>query len=336
MKKIIITLSGLFLLLIVSQSQPIAGTWTFNNGNFPITILLLDNNTGEFQGMPIKYKTQDGKLYIDDGVQPIVYNYLLSQSSLTLSGGGLQIAITFTRSGSPSEKVSPVNQTITASNTSNGNNNNQQKPNLTGVASNTISQTNGGSTLLGIWEGQQGKIVFYNDGVLLYNGISYQYSVSGNSITISGTDGTTTFIYNLADNKLSLSQNANSASYTKTSALQPERVDPQLAGKWCIMSNNYNSYSGGGSSSEECITLNTDGSYSYSYSSSRSSSLGGTANQNSDRGSWKTDGITLISVSQTTGKTNRYTLLKENAQNGDATIVIGGRKFVTAYNRPGW
>ena len=62
----------------------------------------------------------------------------------------------------------------------------------------------------------------------------------------------------------------------------------------------------------------------------------GTASRNSDNGSWKTDGLTLVSVSQTTGKTSRYTLTKENAQNGDATIVIGGRKFITAYNRPKW
>jgi hypothetical protein len=80
----------------------------------------------------------------------------------------------------------------------------------------------------------------------------------------------------------------------------------------------------------------------YFYSASRSayagnqSAYGGTSNQNSDRGSWKTDGNTLVSVSQTTGKTSRYSLTKENAQNGDATIVVGGRKFITAFNRPGW
>jgi hypothetical protein len=44
----------------------------------------------------------------------------------------------------------------------------------------------------------------------------------------------------------------------------------------------------------------------------------------------------MRSMGRTTGKTTRYTLAIENAQNGDATIVVGGRKFIYAYNHPGW
>lgn len=343
MKKILSTIVFLFFTISFMQAQSIAGTWTFINGNITITMLLLDNGTGEFQGLPIKYRTQDGKLYVDDGIQPVTYSYQLTQTSLTLSGGGLPAAIAFTKPGSSSENVAPVNQTSNQSNTATRSTNNLQTGNMTNMtAGNNSNQTGVGSDICGIWEGQQGKIVFYPDRTLLYNGTSYQYSASGNSINITGNDGSTTFTYILADNQLTLSQNANSARYTKISAIKPDKVDQQLVGKWCIMSNNYNSYSGGGSSSEECITLNADGSYIYNYSASRSaytvdqSAYGGTANQNSDRGLWKTDGITLVSVSQTTGKTTRYTLTKENAQNGDATIVVGGRKFITAYNRPGW
>jgi hypothetical protein len=108
------------------------------------------------------------------------------------------------------------------------------------------------------------------------------------------------------------------------------------------MSSNYNSYSGGGSESQECITLNQDGTYIYSFSSSRSAytanqaGYGGTSGQDSDRGLWKTDGLTLISVFQTTGKTTRYSLKKENVQNGDAAIVVGGKRFITTLNRPPW
>jgi hypothetical protein len=342
MKKVFLTICGLFLLLFILKAQTITGTWTYNNGNFPITMLLLNNGTGEFQGMPVKYKIQDGKLYIDDGAQPIVYNFKLTQTTLTLSGGGMQMEVTFTKSGSSSENSAPVNQNFNQPNTSYANTNNTGSGGMNNMAGTNGGNSAGGAVILGIWEGPQGKVVFYPDGTLLYNGTAYQYSSSANSITITGTDGSTTFTYNLANNQLTLSQNANSARYTKTSSLVPDRVDPKLVGKWCIMSNNFNSYSGGGSSSEECITLNADGSYVYSYSASRSayasdqSSYGGTGNQNSDRGSWKTDGITLVSVSQTTGKTSRYTLTKENVQNGDAAIVIGGKKFITAYNRPGW
>jgi hypothetical protein len=344
MKKFAFTLIGLFYILMFAHSQSLSGTWTYNNGNFPLTLLLLDNGTGEFQGMPVKYSLKEGNLYIDDGYQPVTYTYKLTNTSLTLSDGGLPTPIVFTRSGSETDNTTPDNQSPKPANSTYNSSNIQQTGNMTGMAGTKSSQSTGGSGngLIGIWEGQQGKIIFYPDGTLLYNGTSYQYSTSGNSINISGNDGSTTFTYNLAGIQLTLTQNANSAQYSKTSALKPDVVDPQLVGKWCIMSNNYNSYSGGGSSSEECITLNANGTYSYNFSSSRSaysadqSSYGGTSNQDSDQGSWKTDGLTIISVSQTTGKTTRYSLVKENAQNGDATIVVGGRKFVTAYNRPGW
>lgn len=346
LKRISITLAGLSLFILIAHSQPqsqsITGTWIFNTGNFPVTMLLLNNGTGEFQGLPIKFRTQDSKLYIDDGIRPIAYSYQLTQTTLTLSGGDLQAAITFKRSGSSAENAAPVNQNVSQSNSPARNTISPNTGNIGNMAGNTNSLTGGSSGLQGIWEGQQGKVIFYPDGTMLYNGTSYQYSASGNSINIIGNDGSTSFTYSLANNRLTLSQNANSATYSKTSELKSDRVDPQMVGKWCIMSSNYNSYSGGGSSSEECITLNADGTYEYFYSASRSayaanqSVYGGTGNQNSDRGSWKTDGLTLVSVSQTTGKTSRYTLTKENAQNGDATIVVGGRKFVTAYNRPGW
>jgi hypothetical protein len=351
MKKIFTTIIGLSMLFFGSKAQSISGTWTFNSGNFPMTMLLLENGTGEFQGLAIKYRTQDGKLYIDDGVQPVVYNYQLTQTSLTLSGGGLQMAIVFTRPGSSNVNPATVNQPNysqanngqgNANNNQSGNTNNAMSGNMSGMAGNSGGQPAGGSNLLGVWDGQQGKVIFYPDGTLLYNGTSYQYSASGNAVNIIGTDGSVSFNYTLSNNQLTLSQNSSAAVYTKTSALKPDMVDPQLVGKWCIMSSNYNYSMGGGSSSEECITLNANGTYEYSYSASRSaytvdqSAYGGTANQNSDRGTWKSDGMTLVSVSQTTGKTSRYTLLKENAQNGDATIVVGGKKFVTAYNRPRW
>jgi hypothetical protein len=339
---ILVTLICLLCFIINGNSQSISGTWTFNNGNFPLTMLLLDNGTGEFQGLPIKYSIQDSKLIIDDGYQPISYNYQLTQTNLTLSGSGLTMPITFTKSGILSESEPTVKQNLQQANSSSNSSNNGQTNNMNSMAGSKASPTGINSGLNAVWEGQQGKLVFYPDGTMLYNAASYQYTVAGNLINIIANDGGTSFSYNLSNNQLTLSQNNTSTTYTKTSALRPDIIDPQMVGKWCIMSNNYNSYSGGGSSSEECITLNENGTYEYSYSASRSaytsgqSAYGGTANQNSDRGTWKSDGITIVSVSQTTGKTNRYMLTKENAQNGDATIVLGGKKFVTAYNRPGW
>ena len=300
----------------------------FNGSGLNITMLLNPDGTGEFQGLPIRYKAQNGQLSIDDGVQPVTYNYKLSQNTMVVSGGGMQMAVTFTRPGSVAE--SNANQISAARGNS-----------PSSIAGQPSGQT-GGSNLSGIWEGQAGKLVFYPDGNMLYNNATYQYSVSGNQISIGGSDGAITFNYTLSGNSLTLSQNTSSAQYSKTSSLRAEAVDQQLVGKWCILASNYNSYSGGGSSSEECITLNADGSYVYSYSAERSgyaanqSVYGGTSNQSGDRGTWKTDGVTISSVSQTTGKASRYTLTRENSENGDPMIVLGGKKFVTAYNRPRW
>ena len=328
-----------FFFSVYAQSVP--GTWTFSNGNFPITMILLENGTGEFQGLPIRYKAQNGKLTIDDGIQPLVYDYKLGQNTLTLSGGDLQVAVTFSKPGATASDNVQTDQNPVQTN-HNTPSATQQQGNMGNMAGNTAVAAGTVSGLSGIWEGQQGKIVFYPDGMLLYNGTSYNYTSYGNSLSITGTDGSATFNTNLQGNQLTLSQNANSAVYSKTGDIRPDKVDPQLVGKWCMISSSYNTYSGGGSSREECITLNANGTYEYFYSGSVSaytvdkSAYGGTGSQDNDRGTWKTDGETILSVSQTTGKTTRYSLLKQNEQNGDPAILIGGRKFITAYNRQPW
>jgi len=331
-----------FFLLSGIKAQSVSGTWTFNSGNFPITMLLLDNGTGEFQGLPIRYKVQNGKITIDDGIQPLIYDYKLGQNTLTLSGGDLQVAVSFTKQGgNDSGNIQPVQNNI--QNVQHVASDNQQPGNLGKMSGGSaVVAAGSGSGLTGIWQGQQGKIIFYPDGLLIYNGTSYNYTSYGSSLSITGTDGSVTFNFNLQGNQLTLTQNANSATYSRTGDIGSDRVDPLLVGKWCMISSSYNSYSGGGSSREECITLNSDGTYEYFYSGSLSaytadqSAYGGTASQNSDRGLWKTDGETILSVSQTTGKSNRYSLLKQNEQNGDPAILIGGRKFVTAYKRQSW
>ena len=139
MKRILITITGLFFVLFLLKAQSITGTWTFNNGNFPVTLLLLDNGTGEFQGLPIKYRTQDGKLYIDDGVRPVTYDYQLTQTTLTLSGGGMQMAVTFNKTGSSSGNAAPVNQNVTQSNSVTRSNNSLQTGNMTNIAGKTAN-----------------------------------------------------------------------------------------------------------------------------------------------------------------------------------------------------
>jgi hypothetical protein len=229
-----------------------------------------------------------------------------------------------------------VNQYNSQSDKNQGTQNNAIQGNTKPAVRDQMGIKSGNSELSGLWQGPGGKMAFYPDGTMLYNNASYNYSFSGGQLTISGNEGTLSFSASISGNALSLSQNGNSGQYIRIATATAEKVDQQLVGKWCIVSNSYNNYSGGGSSSEECIILNADGTYIYSYSSERSSSNGATSGQNGDQGTWKTDGITISSTSRTTFKTTRYSISKENSQNGDPMIVIGGKKFVTAYNRPKW
>jgi hypothetical protein len=303
----------------------------------------------------VKYRVQGSQLYIDDGIRPVTYNFKLTQNSLVLSGAGMKKTLTFNRPGSVKENSIASEKNTTSNQNQNQNQNQFQRETGTAYQNQNRNQNNfqdsqgqsankntGNAMLTGVWQGPGGKMIFYPDATMFYNSVAYNYSFTANQLTISGNDGSISFNSALSGNSLSLSQNGNKALYNKVASLRPEGIDQQLVGKWCILSSNYNSYAGGGSSSEECITLNSDGTYIYSYSAERTgyatgqSAYGGTANQNGDRGTWKTDGETISSHSQTTGKVNRYTFSKENNQNGDPVIVIGGKKFVSAYNRPGW
>ncbi|MGB3076699.1 MAG: hypothetical protein WBB36_15325, partial [Chitinophagales bacterium] len=149
--------------------------------------------------------------------------------------------------------------------------------------------------------------------------------------------------------QLTLTINNNSVSYTRGKADSKTnqqntptgagQVAMELVGKWCFI--NVNSYNQGASSSSECVTLNADGTYLYYNESSRSVNTpdyaGGTASQNEDRGTWYVQGDRLYVHSQTIGDAS-YRLEKRNHPKNvnDPMIVLDGRTFVTAYNKPPW
>jgi hypothetical protein len=353
MKRISMLLAVLLLTGFRLFSQSVSGTWIYNSQNINLTMLLLPDGSGEYQGNPVNWKVQGSQLSVDDGIRPVTYTFKLNANTLVLSGGGLKTVLTFRHPGeeqeNPVQKQPVQQQNYSAGQTQQQTSHINQDNKLTNrqgprnpVVNNQSGPGQDSRQLDGVWQGPTGKLVFYSDGTMQLNGISYKYTATAGNLNIIGNDGSISFGCSVTGAVLTLSQNGNSAKYNKVSGVQKETVDQQLVGKWCIMSSSYNSYSGGGSSSEECITLNADGTYIYSYSAERSgysnnqSAYGGTANQNGDRGTWKTDGQTITSISQVTGQTNRYPLSKENNQNGDPVLVIGGKKFVTAYNRPGW
>jgi hypothetical protein len=174
------------------------------------------------------------------------------------------------------------------------------------------------------------------------------YSVTTNQILFVVREQNVPVAYTLTDNELQLSLNNMTSTYRKEGS--PPRKSgsknpPELAGKWCYMSNSMlNSNSGGGtggSSSEECITLHPNGQFDYYAESSMSTNTdaywGGTNAQNSDSGSWWFDGEKIYYQSQRTGKSGSYQLEKRNhPKNRDPMLVLDGRAYVTQYQKAPW
>jgi len=91
---------------------------------------------------------------------------------------------------------------------------------------------------------------------------------------------------------------------------------------------------------DECFTLNADGTYQYYRESSASAYApgiyGSTASQSSDSGTWTATETTITANSRTQG-TLTYTLEKKNhPRAGDPILYLDGHCFVTATQRPPW
>jgi hypothetical protein len=323
----------LFLLLIcptfgncqigakTQQQSKINGLWQNNEFGYQMTLLLNANGTGEFDGEEIKFSTQANKLAITQQNVTNNYTYVLQGNSLTLSGGDLDKAITFTRNGATSTQPSQPTSTTPA----------------------TTSPT--GGNLIGTWSGNGETMEFKSNGQCVYMGNTLTYSTSGNTITLQGSQGNASIQYAVNGNQLTLTVNGQNVTYTRgaasatstaSTAGQPGKgnVAQELVGKWCYM-NVYSSGSGG-SYSSECITLKADGTYEYYSESSRSVEAGATSSQGSDRGTWSYDGARLYYNSPTQG-TGSYSLEKRNhPKNKDPMIVLNGRTFVTFFNKPQW
>ena len=227
-------------------------------------------------------------------------------------------------------------------------------PNAQNSAKNKSSETSKNS-IVGTWNGSNEVLIFNNDGTMILNGYSLQYSTNGNTISIQTNNGIVQYTYELKDNYLTVNMNGQVAVYQRGGASNqpiqqnmPQQnsgngqlkgiIAMELVGKWCWV--NVNSTNSGGSSSSQCIVINADGTYTYSGESSMSATsnygYAGTASQSSDQGIWRLDGSTLNVMSQSQGfKT--YTLQKRNhPKNNDPMIVIDGQTFVTYYQKSPW
>jgi hypothetical protein len=316
---LLLLLPGLLLAQIGAkvQQSKIHGTWKAQLAGIEMTLVLNADGTGSFDGDKIRYTAQNGKinLTIISESETLVYDYILQGNSLIVSGGDLEEKVTFTRSGLGVD--------------------NAAKPTATSIS------------IVGVWSGNNETIEFTKESKCLYQGQTFQYQVTGNQITVQTPQGNLVMPYAVSGNNLSLTINGQIFNYTKNGAVQSntnaqvsgKHVAPELVGKWCYV--NVNSTNSGGSSTEQCITLQADGTYEYYSESSRSVNTnaysGGTNSQDSDRGTWSYDGSRIHYTSTMGNGSGSYLLEKRNhPKNNDPMIVLDGQTYVTQYQKAPW
>jgi len=309
----------------VQQQGGIIGIWQNSQFGYQMTLILNADGNGEFDGESIQFTTQANKLSITESGATTVYTYTLQGNTLTLSGGDLEKAIAFTKSGGGA-KTEPVviNQT-----------------------GNTATAGSGANELFGVWSGNGETIEFKSNGQCIYLGNTFSYEVSQGHIVLKTGQGNAMFSYTIESNQLHMMANGNKVSYSKgagDSTVTTNKnsaggnVAQELVGKWCWT--NTTTTNSGGSSSSECFVLNANGTYEYaserSMDTNTNAFYAGTSSQGSDRGTWWVQGDRVFYNSQTRGQ-GSYQLQKINhPKTGDPMIVLDGERYVTFYQKQPW
>jgi hypothetical protein len=307
-----------------TQQGKIFGVWQNAQFGYQMTLMLNADGSGEFDGEMIKFTYQGGKLSIVQDGQATVYSYTLQDNSLSFSGGDLDHAITFTRSGSQEQTTVTVNDS--------------------NLKSQSNSVTDAG--LIGLWSGNGETIEFKPDGQCVYLGNTFSYQLSQGHIILATAQGNAMFAYSIKGNQLNLTANGRQVTYsrgatnngTTSDNSKAGNVSQELVGKWCWT--NVSSTNTGGSSSSECIVLNANGTYEYaserSMDTNTNAFYAGTSSQGSDQGTWWVQGDKIFYNSQTKGQ-GSYQLQKQNhPKTGDPMILLNGEPYVTFYQKQPW
>ena len=309
----------------------IVGNWINNDFGFQMTLLLNADGSGEFDGEMLKYAIEGNKIVVTQFGAVTEYTYTLQSGKLTLSGGDLETAVTFLKNldASPASGNSVQSTTLTFA---------PEQP-----------SSNSDDKLIGTWSSNGENIEFKTGGVCNYMGQSFPYKTSPGVLTLTTMEGNISFGYSVSGDKLTLTYNQNTVTYTKGSGVsvdgsahtnQAGGVDQDLVGKWCYVDVS-NIYGSSTSSSSSCITLNANGTYEYYSESSRSVNTpgyyGGTNSQGSDQGTWYVQGDRIYYNSQSKGP-GSYRLEKRNHPKNvnDPMIILDGTAYVTAYQKAPW
>ncbi|HEX5705927.1 MAG TPA: hypothetical protein VFX96_01425 [Pyrinomonadaceae bacterium] len=314
-----------------TQTQPsVVGVWQAHVAGLPIIVRLNADGTGEFDEEPLKYTVRGATIVVEDEDGVTTYGFTLRGDTLTVSGGDLGGSLVFTRvgAGGSSAKGEDARKEET------------DRRAEAGVARGGESGGARENPLVGRWQSREATVVISDDGTLTLNGTRYSYSVRDGVITLSSSEGSMSFPFELSGDTLNVQVNGEKMVYRRADgagageAVGAAGVPEELVGKWCYMSN-VNSQSGG-RMSNRCITLYADGTYEYYAETSSSGPVASSASQESDTGRWTATATTITSTSSTKG-TNTYRLEKRNhPKNGDPMLVLDGDAYVTATQRAPW
>ena len=316
--------------LAAQTPQGLTGTWQSSQYGFTMVLVLNADGTGEFDEEPIKFRVKGSTLAVTEDGDVSNYTFALNGATLTLSGGDLDRPMVFQRQGAG---ASAPAATAGAA-----------------PARGSASTTPGSKGLVGRWQGAESVVQINADNTMIIGGERFRYSVAGNILTLTGADGSLPMPFELKGDTLVVAVNGQLQTLKRLgdAAAEPAAgasgrsgaasVRPELVGKWCYF-NSVSANAGGGRMTEECITLNGDGSYQY-YSATSASAYapgiyGGTASQGNDSGRWTATASTITAQSSK-GQTTNYALELRNNKNNDPMICLEGRCYATAYQKAPW
>ena len=191
MKKILILFFLSIPAVAQAQQQKIYGTWQNSQLGYQLTLILKRDGTGELDGEQIKYVNEPGILSVTAEGETIKYSYVLSDNSLTLSGGDFEGKVIFKRNGEAGlvekAKQVPIAQTTTRIN----------------------------KALLGSWSTDDETIQFNPDGTCIYLDKTFLYEATPDNVTLTTSNGKVTFAYEVKGRELTLLAEGQYVVYTK-------------------------------------------------------------------------------------------------------------------------
>jgi hypothetical protein len=333
MKPVLIFIIYLISTLSFAQSEgakchpELVGQWTYSDLYGKMELSINADGTCELDGYPMTYTCSNQNLLFSSNGQTETWGYSIDASGLSLldSNSGTTIKMIKSVTGRANETVGDKSNVLSQS-----------------VPVNTVNKQ-----LVGVWVGHNEKIEFKENGVCMYNGLSLNFETTATTLTLKSTAGEILFNYTLLKDQLTLQAQGKTLNYLREgtqASVAPQkagttRIAQELVGKWCWT--NVTTTNSGGSTSETCIVLNGDGTYTYNSERSMDTNtdafFAGTNSQSSDFGTWSSDGIRVYYNSQNGQGNGSYQLEKKNhPKTGDPMILLDGEAYVTYFQKNSW